>query len=188
MEFVSRAGQKLEHAIKEFKLNITNFTCVDLGSNTGGFVHCLLHHGASKVYSVETGYGVLDWNLRNDSRVVVLERTNAMHVVIPEKADLVTIDTSWTSQKNILPNVKNFLKEKGLVISLIKLHYEATAKKELKSHLVKGRLPESQHTAVLNSVFEDIKNQGFMIIHTIKSPIKGGKAQNTEYLVLLELP
>src|SRR5207248_8668677 len=102
-EFASRAGHKLDHALSTFQIDVTNLTCADLGSNVGGFVDCLLQHGAAKVYAIEKGYGVLEWRLRKDPRVVVMERTNAMHVELPEKIDLVTIDVAWTRQRKILP-------------------------------------------------------------------------------------
>src|SRR3989344_3151588 len=107
MPYVSRAGDKLEHALKNFNFNPENLVCADFGSSTGGFVDCLLKFGAKKVYAVETGYGVLDWKLRNDERVIVMERKNAMHVALPEKVDLITIDTSWTKLENIMPNALN---------------------------------------------------------------------------------
>src|SRR6478672_7050849 len=100
-EYVSRAGQKLAHALKTFSVDPRGLICADLGSNVGGFVDCLLQHGAAKVYAVEKGYGVLEWKLRKDPRVVVMERTNAMHVSRPEPAALVTIDGAWTRQRNI---------------------------------------------------------------------------------------
>src|SRR5712675_3605403 len=99
MPFVSRAGQKLDHALTHFQLDVTGKTCADLGSNTGGFVDCLLQRGATRVYAIDTGYGALDWKLRKDPRVVVMERTNAMHVELPEKVQLVTIDVAWTKQR-----------------------------------------------------------------------------------------
>src|SRR5258705_5786878 len=98
-EFVSRAGKKLEHALDAFGINIGGLVCADLGSNVGGFVDCLLAHGASKVYAIDTGYGVLEWKLRKNPRVVVMERTNAMHVQLPEKVNLVSIDVAWTKQR-----------------------------------------------------------------------------------------
>ncbi|HTL27962.1 MAG TPA: SAM-dependent methyltransferase, partial [Tepidisphaeraceae bacterium] len=104
MDFVSRAGQKLLHALDEFKIGVTDKVCADLGCSTGGFTDCLLRRGAKKVYAVDTGYGVLDWKLRNDPRVVVIERTNAMHVELPEKVQVVSIDVAWTKQRNILPS------------------------------------------------------------------------------------
>src|ERR1700742_400014 len=127
MGFVSRAGQKLDYGIAHFKLRIDGAVCADLGCSTGGFVDCLLQRGAGKVYAVDTGYGVLDWKLRNDPRVVVMERTNAMHVSLPEQVDWVSIDVAWTKQKRILPAAKAILKPDGRVITLIKPHYEAAA-------------------------------------------------------------
>src|SRR5579859_6656968 len=124
-QYVSRAGGKLEFALQEFNISVKDLVVADFGSSTGGFVDCLRQNGAKKVYAVETGYGTLDWKLRNDPRVVVMERTNAMHVDLPEKVDLVTIDTSWTKQKNILPNALHNLKPGKQIISLIKPHYEA---------------------------------------------------------------
>src|SRR5438132_3276476 len=101
--FVSRAGQKLEHALNHFRIDVAACTCADLGSNTGGFVDCLLQRGAAKVYAIDTGYGALEWKLRTDPRVIVMERTNAMHAELPEKVARITIDVAWTKQKHILP-------------------------------------------------------------------------------------
>src|SRR4051794_23000262 len=123
MPFVSRAGQKLQHALDEFAIDVAHKICADLGCSTGGFTDCLLQRGAQKVYAVDTGYGVLDWKLRNDPRVVVMERTNAMHVELPAKMDLVTIDVAWTKQRNILPSARRIVRDDGIVISLIKPHY-----------------------------------------------------------------
>src|SRR5213080_4452991 len=124
-EFVSRAGQKLDHALTAFGLNVSGKTCADLGSNTGGFVDCLLGREAAKVYAVDTGYGALDWKLRKDGRVIVMERTNAMHVTLPEKVELVTIDVAWTKQRHILPAARRMLADGGVCVTLIKPHYEA---------------------------------------------------------------
>src|SRR6476620_12477068 len=138
-DFVSRAGQKLDHALGAFAIDVAGRTCADLGSNAGGFVDCLLQRGAAKVYAVDTGYGVLEWKLRKDPRVVVMERTNAMHVTLPEPVSLVTIDVAWTRQRNILPAARRILTAGGTVITLIEPHYEAAAAK-----LVKGVLPEGE--------------------------------------------
>jgi 23S rRNA (cytidine1920-2'-O)/16S rRNA (cytidine1409-2'-O)-methyltransferase len=108
-DFVSRAGQKLDHALAHFALDVSGLTCADLGSNTGGFVDVLLQRGAARVYAIDTGYGVLHWKLRKDPRVVVMERTNAMHVTLPEKMQVVTIDVAWTKQKHILPAARTML-------------------------------------------------------------------------------
>src|SRR5271163_2045641 len=98
--FASRAGLKLDHALDAFELDVTGLVCADLGCSTGGFVDCLLQRGAAKVYAIDTGYGVLDWKLRKDQRVVVMERTNAMHATLPEPAALLTIDVAWTRQRH----------------------------------------------------------------------------------------
>src|SRR3954471_11748390 len=115
-EFASRAGLKLDHALNVFAIDVTGLVCADLGSNVGGFVDCLLRRGAAKVYAVEKGYGVLEWRLRKDPRVVVMERTNAMHVELPEPVSLVTIDVAWTRQRNILPAAKRLLAPGGMVV------------------------------------------------------------------------
>src|SRR6186997_2486545 len=120
--FVSRAGQKLEHALATFGLEVRGSVCADLGSNTGGFVDCLLQRGAVKVYAIDTGYGALEWKLRKDPRVVVMERTNAIHVQLPEKVQLVTIDVAWTKQRIILPAAMRLLEVDGSVVTLIKPH------------------------------------------------------------------
>src|SRR3954467_11933474 len=178
-EFVSRAGQKLEHALVKFSIDVTGQVCADLGSNVGGFVDCLLQRGAAKGYAVEKGYGVLDWKLRKDPRVVVMERTNAMHVELPEPVDLVTIDVAWTKQRNILPAARRIVRGEGSVVSLIKPHYEADA-----TLLRKGILPEEHLQSVLELVKKDVANAGFSLPNTTPSPIKGAKG-NTEILAWL---
>ena len=177
--FVSRAGQKLDHALATFGLDVSGRTCADLGCSTGGFTDCLLKRGAVRVYAVDTGYGVLDWTLRRDGRVVVMERTNAMHVVLPEPADVVTIDVAWTRQRHILPAAAKVLAEGGTVVSLVKPHYEAAA-----SLLRKGILPTDALPAVLDAVWADTRAAGFDVVGTVESPIKGAKG-NTEVLALL---
>src|SRR5688500_5993824 len=115
-KYVSRGGEKLEAALKVFNISPLNYTVLDVGSSTGGFVDCLLQNGAKKVYSVDTAYGELAWKLRNDPRVVVMERTNVLHLQgLPEKVDLVTIDAGWTKLELVLPVIKQFLKEDGVI-------------------------------------------------------------------------
>lgn len=181
MAYASRAGEKLEHGLKEFKANINNLVCADFGSSTGGFVDCLLQFGAQKVYAVETGYGVLDWKLRNDPRVIVMERKNAMHVVLPEKVDFITIDTSWTKLGKIVPNALLNLKPDGRIITLVKPHYEAN-----QPRLIKGRLPEESIPEVLNEVKSKLKELGLEIIGETESPILGEKGKNKEFLFYLK--
>lgn len=179
-EFVSRAGQKLEHALATFELNVSGQTCADLGCNAGGFTDCLLRRGASRVYAIDTGYGVLDWKLRNDPRVVVMERTNAMHSALPESVNMVVIDVAWTRQRNILPAAKKLLAAAGVVVTLVKPHYEAQL-----SQLRKGILLEEHQAEVLRAVEADIAVAGFEVARTVQSPIKGGKG-NSEWLYLLK--
>lgn len=179
MNFVSRAGQKLEHALKGFAIDVKDKICADLGCSTGGFTDCLLQNGARQVFAVDTGYGVLDWKLRNDPRVVVMERTNAMHVELPVKVDIVTIDVAWTRQRNILPSARRIMRDDGLVISLIKPHYESHA-----SQLRKGILPDEKLPEVMNVVEKDIIATGFDLVQTTVSPIRGAKG-NTEVLAWL---
>jgi 23S rRNA (cytidine1920-2'-O)/16S rRNA (cytidine1409-2'-O)-methyltransferase len=178
--FVSRAGLKLDHALSAFALDVSGLVCADFGSNTGGFVDCLLKRGAAKVYAIDTGYGVLDWKLRNDTRVVVMERTNAIHVELPEPVRLVTIDVAWTKQRIILPAARRVLDPDGLVLTLVKPHYEADAKM-----LRKGVLPFEQLEQVVASVEKDIRAGGFQIVNRTDSPIQGAKG-NREVLMLLK--
>lgn len=182
MRYSSRAGEKLEFALKSFNFDIKGLTCADFGSSTGGFVDCLLQHGAKKVYAVETGYGLLDWKLRNDTRVVVMEKTNAIHAELPEKVDLITIDTGWTKQSVILPSAYKNLKEGGWVISLVKLSFE-TGKEELQ---VKESDDTARMESLLKKVTTDIVNSGFTVVDSVKSPILGAKGKNIEYLFCLQ--
>src|SRR3954470_21157040 len=146
-EFVSRAGQKLEHALVKFSIDVHGKVCADLGSNTGGFVDCLLQRGAAKVYAIDTGYGALEWKLRRDPRVVVMERTNAIHATLPEPVQIITIDVAWTRQRIILPAARRMLAEHGDVVTLIKPHYESQP-----SQLRKGILPPENVPAVVDAV------------------------------------
>ena len=181
MAYVSRAGEKLEHALKEFQADVANLVCADFGSSTGGFVDCLLQFGAQKVYAIETGYGVLDWKLRNDPRVVVMERQNAMHVVLPEKVDLITTDTSWTKLEKVVPNALLNLKPDGRIITLVKPHYEAE-----QPRLIKGKLPEESIPEILFEVKAKLKGLGLEILGETESPILGEKGKNKEFLFYLK--
>lgn len=180
MAYVSRAGKKLEYALKHFNIDVKDLTCADFGSSTGGFVDCLLQSGAKKVYAVETGYGVLDWKLRNDIRVVVMERSNAMHIELPEKVDLITIDVGWTRLEKVITNSFNNLKDGGRVIALLKPHYEAEPR-----ILQKGRLPDDAILEVTNLVEEKLKNLKAKIVERVESPLVGVKGGNREYFVLI---
>jgi 23S rRNA (cytidine1920-2'-O)/16S rRNA (cytidine1409-2'-O)-methyltransferase len=168
---------KLEAALRAFKINVTGFVCVDLGSHVGGFVDCLLKHGAAKVYAVEPGYGVLDYRLRKDPRVVVCERTNALHFERPEPCDLVTIDVGWTPQRFILPLARRLLKPSGgQVITLIKPQYEAPRR------WLRGGVLVAEHVhEVLESCRREVRELGWNIAGELESPIRG-QGGNREWL------
>ncbi len=184
-KFVSRAGEKLEYALEKFGrengVEVVDKVCADMGANAGGFTDCLLQHGASKVYAVETGYGVLDWKLRNDNRVVVMERTNAMHVALPELMDLIVSDTSWTRLDKVIPNILNNLKSGGQIIALMKPHYEVDT-----HALIKGKLPDELVAEVLENIRAKLNKFGLTVLNECESPILGGKAKNREFLFLFQ--
>ena len=177
--YVSRGGEKLAFALDRFRLDIDGCVCADLGSHVGGFVDCLLQRGARRVYAVDTAYGTFAWRLRRDSRVVVLERTNAMHVALPEPVDLVTIDVGWTPQARILPNAAGMIKPGGRVVTLIKPHYEAA-----RDLLRDGVLPEESLADVARSVTQSMTAMGWVVGGETRSPIRG-HGGNAEFLVLL---
>ena len=179
-QFASRAGYKLAKAIECFGVDPAGMVCVDLGANVGGFTDCLLQHQARKVYAVDTGYGVLDYRLRKDSRVVVMERTNALYVRLPELCDLAVIDLGWTVQEKILPHARDLIKPMGKIISLVKPHYEAP-----KQLLKAGVLTPEQSLQVFQDVLIRIAGLGLRIVNQTQSPFTGSGG-NTEYLVLLE--
>jgi 23S rRNA (cytidine1920-2'-O)/16S rRNA (cytidine1409-2'-O)-methyltransferase len=177
--FVSRAGEKLDHALNAFALDVIGFICADFGCNAGGFTDVLLHRGAARVYAIDTGYGALEWKLRKDPRVVVMERTNAMHIALPQPVDLVVIDVAWTRQRNILPAAGRALGPSGVVVTLIKPHYEAEAER-----LIRGVLPEEAVDEIVRAVTRDIEACGLEVVQTVHSPILGAKG-NVEVLALL---
>lgn len=180
-QFVSRAGQKLQHAFDTWKIDVEGAICADLGCSTGGFTDCLLQHGATKVYAVDNGYGVLEWKLRNDDRVVVMERTNAMHVELPEQMDFISIDVNWTRQMKVLPHAIELLKDNGKIVSLLKTHYEAE-----KDWLVRGGIIKPEFVeATVEKVKNEISELPLEIIDVVESPIKGKKGANKEFLMYL---
>ena len=186
--FVSRAGLKLEHALETIQFDVTNFTCVDLGCNVGGFTDCLLQRGASKVYAVDTGYGTLAWKLRSDDRVITMERTNALHVEPKEIVDLAVVDLGWTRQTLAIPAAIKWTKS-GQIITLVKPHYELT-KEEKTQESVSSGLSEEMVERVLKRVRAEIESMGLCVIAETKSPIRGKKSSkkgsgNAEHLMLL---
>lgn len=177
--YVSRGGIKLAAALDAFHVDPAGRVCADLGCNVGGFVDCLLQRGAVRVYAVDTGYGVLDWRLRKDPRVVVMERTNALRCRLPEPVDLVTIDVGWTRQQHIVPAAARLLRPAGLMISLIKPHYEAGPRR-----LRRGVLPDPAVEAVLAETLETLAESGYEVRGCIESPLRG-QSGNREYLALI---
>lgn len=178
--YASRAGVKLAHALETFGVRPEGWICADLGASTGGFTDCLLRSGTAKVYAVERGYGILAYAIRSDSRVVVMERTDALHVTLPEPVRLVTIDAGWTRQQLILPVARRLLGPSGQIISLVKPHYEAPPER-----IVEGVLPAEQIAGVLAPVREMLPALGLRLIAECESPIRG-QAGNREMLWHLE--
>ena len=188
--FVSRAGFKLEHALREFDFTVEGLACADLGCNVGGFTDCLLQYGAKKIFAVDTGYGTLAWKLRSDDRVITMERTNALHLDPPEVVDLVVIDLGWTPQALALPVAARWV-QGGHMISLIKPHYELT-NDEKKEESVSSGLSETSVDRVLNRVRETCRSLSLEILSETISPVKGKKSSrkgsgNIEHLMLLQV-
>ncbi len=185
-KYVSRGGKKLEAALEAFSVPVEGKVCADVGASTGGFTDCLLQYGAEKVYAIDVGYGVLHWKLRQDPRVVVMERTNARYLdALDEPVDLVTIDASFISLGLILPAVKDWFRDDtGQTIALIKPQFEAGRKAAaVHAGVIKDL---SVHRKVLEDTLNDAKKLGFFPVGLIASPIKGPKG-NVEFLVDLRL-
>jgi 23S rRNA (cytidine1920-2'-O)/16S rRNA (cytidine1409-2'-O)-methyltransferase len=181
--FVSRGGDKLEGAMEAFKLDLTGKVCLDIGSSTGGFTDCMLQHGATKVYAVDVGQGQLHWKLREDERVIVMERVNARYLTaedIPESAYFASIDTSFISLTKILPAVKELLAPGGEIVSLIKPQFEAG-----KEAVDKGRgviTDPAIHEEVIATVKAfGTEKLGLEWLGLSTSPLKGPKG-NVEFL------
>ena len=180
--FASRGGLKLEHALKKFKINVEGKTAVDIGASTGGFTDCLLQRGAAKVYAVDVGYGQLDWSLRNDSRVVCLDRTNARNLKredLAENPELAVVDVSFISLHLILPSLFEILKQQGDIIALVKPQFEV-GKDEVEN---KGIIKDpAKRTNVLLRLNKFISENSWVLFQITESPIQGQKG-NREYLI-----
>lgn len=186
--YVSRGGLKLEKAMQCFPLTPKGKVCMDIGASTGGFTDCMLQNGAVKVYSVDVGHGQLDWKLRNDPRVVCMERTNIRYVVpedIEERPSFVSIDVSFISLTKVLLPVRNLMEENGEIAALIKPQFEAGREKVGKKGVVRD---PAVHKEVIEMVISYAKSISFGVRHLEFSPIKGPEG-NIEYLVhLVRLP
>ena len=184
--YVSRGGLKLQKALRDFGVDPTGFVCSDSGASTGGFTDCLLQQGASKVFAIDVGYGQLDWKIRSDPRVVVMERTNIRYVTpeqLGEPLDLSVIDVSFISLKIVLPAIKALLKPTGQVLCLIKPQFEAGREKVGKKGVVRD--PET-HKEVLDTFVSLAKELNMNILGLTFSPVKGPEG-NIEFLGHLTL-
>lgn len=184
MPYVSRGGLKLEGALRQLNLELQNRVCLDVGASTGGFTDCLLQYGAARVYAVDVGYGQLAWKLRQDPRVVVLERTNIRHLPkesIPEPIDLATIDVSFISLKIVIPVVASFLKGQAVILALIKPQFEVGRDQVGKGGVVRD---PALHQAVIHRLVTHFEASGLIRETVIPSPILGPKG-NREFFLLL---
>lgn len=182
--YVSRGGLKLEKAINSFGVNLKDKVCMDIGASTGGFTDCMLQNGARKVFSVDVGYGQFAWKLRQDERVVCMERTNIRYVTeeqIGEKLDFASIDVSFISLTKVLPVAFNLLKDDGEVVALIKPQFEAGREQVGKKGVVRD---SKVHKEVIEKVIDFSRNIGFCIKNLSFSPIKGPEG-NIEFLLYL---
>ncbi|MFI4896506.1 MAG: TlyA family RNA methyltransferase [Phycisphaerales bacterium JB059] len=196
--YVSRGALKLEHALRTFNLDVTGWIGADLGCSTGGFTDCLLQHGAARVYSVDTAYGELAWKLRQDERVTVMERSNALHTEPhPDThttggVDLVVIDLGWTRQDKAIPAALMWARPGAHIITLIKPHYEAD-----RTDLGEGGvLDPDRSQAIASRVVEELPAMGVEVLGVTESPVLGGAvkakrkrkgAGNREWLALLRV-
>lgn len=185
LPYVSRGGLKLEKALKNFDVDVRDKVCTDVGSSTGGFTDCMLQNGAKKVYAIDVGRGQLDWKLRNDERVVCMEKTNIRYVRpedIGEPVDFSSIDVSFISLTKVLTPIRDYLKPDGEIVALIKPQFEAGREKVGKKGVVREK---STHLEVIRQVLTFAWTAGFDILALEFSPIKGPEG-NIEYLAWLQ--
>lgn len=184
-KYVSRGGLKLEKAIDRFNLDLTGRITMDIGASTGGFTDCMLQNGAEKVYSIDVGYGQLAWKLRNDTRVVNLERTNMRNVTseqVPDSIDFFSIDVSFISLKLLLPVARKLLSDNAEAVCLIKPQFEAGREKVGKKGVVRD---PAVHAEVVQGIYDFCLENGYSVLNLDYSPIKGPEG-NIEYLIHLK--
>ena len=182
LRYVSRGGLKLEKAMAAFPITLTGKTCMDIGASTGGFTDCMLQNGARKVYAVDVGYGQLDWKLRTDDRVINLERTNVRYLTeeqVPELMDFASVDVSFISLCLVLPVARQFLKDGGEMVCLIKPQFEAGKGKVGKKGVVRD---PAIHVEVVEKICDFVLENGFDLLGLTYSPVKGPEG-NIEYLL-----
>ena len=185
LRYVSRGGLKLEKAMQRFPIQLEGKTCMDIGACTGGFTDCMLQNGAAKVYAIDVGYGKLDWKLRQDPRVVNLERTNARYLTseqVPEPIDFFSVDVAFISLKLILPPAHALLRDGGEAVCLIKPQFEAGRGKVGKKGVVRD---PAVHREVVEGICDAVLGMGFSILGLTYSPVKGPEG-NIEYLAYLK--
>lgn len=185
LPYVSRGGLKLEKALANFDVTVKGKVCTDVGSSTGGFTDCMLQNGAAKVFAIDVGRGQLDWKLRQDERVVCMEKTNIRYVTpedIKEPVDFSSVDVSFISLTKVLEPIRNYLKPDGEIVALIKPQFEAGREKVGKKGVVRER---STHREVIDKVGAYARSIGFEILNIDFSPIKGPEG-NIEYLIHLK--
>ena len=184
LKYVSRGGLKLEKAMEQFPITLMHTVCMDIGASTGGFTDCMLQNGADRVYAIDVGHGQLAWKLRNDARVVCMERTNFRYVTredIAQKVDVASVDVSFISLTKILIPARNLLSEKGQMVCLIKPQFEAGRDKVGKKGVVRE---PAVHEEVIRKVIDHADLVGFEVAGLTYSPIKGPEG-NIEYLIYL---
>lgn len=193
MPYVSRGGLKLKGAIDEFKINLKDKICIDIGASTGGFTDCMLQEGAKFVYAVDVGYGQIAWKLRSDTKVKVIEKVNVKNCTeeeifgenTPPENDIpkfLSMDLSFISIKKVLQNVLNFTSKEAEMVLLIKPQFEAEKHQIQKGGVVKD---EKIHNKIIDDIKEFAKSLSLETLGVIKSPIQGAKQGNTEYLIYL---
>ena len=183
--YVSRGGIKLEAALREFSIDVRGLTLLDVGASTGGFTDCLLQHGAKRVFAIDVGYGQLAWSLRNDPRVVVLERTNIRHLPpskIKESLDGAVIDASFISLKTVVPATLNHLGKGSFILALIKPQFEAGKGMVAKGGLVRD---EGLQKTIITDLSTFFSNRGLSVCGTFESSITGAKG-NREFFIYLK--
>ena len=185
LPYVSRGGLKLEKAMKQFDVSVEGKVCTDVGSSTGGFTDCMLQNGAKRVYAIDVGRGQLAWKLRQDERVICMEKTNIRYVQpedLGEPIDFSSIDVSFISLTKVLLPIRNYLREKGQIAALIKPQFEAGREKVGKKGVVREK---STHVEVIEMVIDYALSIGFDVLNLEFSPIRGPEG-NIEYLIHLE--
>lgn len=187
LPYVSRGGLKLEGALKSFRIRVEGAVCLDIGASTGGFTDCLLQHGSRRVYAVDVGYGQLAWKLRQDPRVIPIDRANIRYLpgdAIPDPVELATVDVSFISLRTVIPEVIKFLGEDARILALIKPQFEVGKGMVGKGGIVRD---PAQHEAVIRELTVLFTEMGLLCEPTVPSPVLGAKG-NREFFISMRCP